>query len=151
MAEFYLESIFAGKYHRLVGNESSDETYNHLHSLIKFVTNNDQKIMKYVDSFVRTFYEENEEGDLREFIKTLKSNSLEYVKERDLLPELPRKEIRIWTFSPLEYTDLPKIWTSKWLAIYVAGNIINENKNQKERPDDEFLISPSFFIKMLIF
>ena len=107
--------------------------------------------MKYADSFVRTFYEENEEGDLREFIKTLKSNSLEYVKERDLLPELPRKEIRIWTFSPLEYTDLPKIWTSKWLAIYVAGNIINENKNQKERPDDEFLISPSFFIKMLIF
>jgi hypothetical protein len=108
-----LESIFIIKYHRLIGNEPPKETYDHMLGLIKFVTNDDQKIKKYAKNFARTFYEGDNEVNLKDFIKTLKSNSLEFAKQQELLPDCPpRNETQIWNISQLEYNDLPKIWVS---------------------------------------
>jgi hypothetical protein len=144
LAEFYLESIFNRKYHRLIGNEPSQETYEHLYRLIKFVTNDDQKIRKYVENFVATFYEDAGEVKLKDFIKTLKSNSLEFAKQEDLFPYVSGKETQIWNFSPLQYNYLHRIWASRWIGIFIAGNLLNE---ARELPDEEFLGSSSFFIK----
>ena len=46
---------------------------------------------------------------LKDYIKTLKSNSLEFaIQQQDLLTGFPRKENQISNFSPLEYSDLQK-------------------------------------------
>jgi hypothetical protein len=81
---------------------------------------------------------------LKDFIRTLKSNSLEFVKQQDLLPYISGIENEVWKFSPLEYKHLHKIWVSRWLGMFLAGNLINA---ARELPDKEFLESSSFFIK----
>jgi uncharacterized protein YjbI with pentapeptide repeats len=144
LAEFYLESIFHRKYHRLIGNEPSKETYDHLSGLIRLLTSSDQKLMKYAEIFIKTL--DGDDGvdgiNLRDFMMKFKSNSLEFAKQQRMLPEIDREENSIWNFSPLEIGDLPKIWASRWLAIFIAGNLTRD-----EAPDAGLVKTASMVIK----
>lgn len=96
-----------------------------------------------MEGFIATFYEDAAKAKLKDFIKTLKSNSLKFAKQEDLLPYISGKETQIWNFSPLIYINLHKIWASRWIGILIAGKLLNEAKES----DEGFLEMSSFFIK----
>jgi len=146
LAEFYLESIFNEKFHRLIGHEPTSETYSHLLNMINLLASDDKGIEKYAKDFIKTFYEEDDysDGNLKNYVKTIANNSLKYIKQKDLLPILPSKEdLNIWNIPRFGYCDLDKLWFSRWICILIAGNpLIN-----KGHVGEEFLKSSSFFIK----
>jgi uncharacterized protein YjbI with pentapeptide repeats len=123
LAEFYIESLVNGKYHRLMGVEPSSETYDFLHGLIEFLTTDEESIKKYSKHLISTIYEDKENIELERFIQDLQFNSIKFIKEQKLgLENVPREEL-LWTLWPLEIKDFKKIWNSKWIGIFMAGNI----------------------------
>ncbi len=147
LAEFYLESIFHRKYYRLVGKEPTIETYKYINALIQFINSKDQKIKELANIFVKTFYDDDEnkiESKLDNFINTLIINSMDFAKQKHLIPDIPNEDNVIWKTSKLEYNDLNKIWLSRWISIFIAGNCLS---HYKDKIKDEFVESSSFFIK----
>jgi uncharacterized protein YjbI with pentapeptide repeats len=142
LAEFYIESVINRKYYRLMGSEPSRETYLFIQGLIEFVTNNEKNIKKYAEDLINTFYEDNQKIELEAFIKDLKSNSTRFVKEQKLVLDSPREE-SLWNLWQLEFKDLKKIWVSKWIGVFIAGNVA---RKYQEIVEEEFLKCSSFII-----
>ena len=145
LAEFYFQSISDAKCHRLIGSEPSRETYSFMNSFIKLLTDSDPRIREYSENFIKSFNKDGGNNDvvgLDNYVKRLRNNSIKYLTQNDLVPILPEEEPPIWDFTRLEYGNLRKLWVSRWITAYIAGNLLNENTPI----DDDFLESASFFI-----
>ena len=98
-----------------------------------------EKNHKNTNELVRTF-EAKDKNQLKDTISILQKNSLEFVIDKKLIPDIPRRDILIWNFSPLEYVNLNKIWVSKWIGINIAGSVF-------KGIEEEFVKACSFYIK----
>ena len=106
------------KYYRLIGKDPTIQTYLFLQGLIEYITSKDPNMIFVLKELVPTLYD-NTIDSTTNLLKDLQSNSIEMLNEKRMVLDVPKEEP--WNLWPLYFSDLQKIWVSKWICLFIVG------------------------------